>query len=167
MTSATKPITYQADLAKLPRALVPLLERRQWAVWRWTRAGDRWSKPPFQARNPQQQASVKDPGTWSDYATALATVQAGHADGLTYVDRAGRLRRARPDLPMAPLKRDPLSTGPSSCWDEHCTAIARSRHPVAAYASGAPRLGMRCTANLRSIAMPMPRSSSSAVPAKH
>ena len=31
-----KPITHQRDLAKLPRALMPLIERPQWAVWRWT-----------------------------------------------------------------------------------------------------------------------------------
>ena len=27
----------------------------------------------------------KDPSTWSDYATALAAVQAGHADGISYM----------------------------------------------------------------------------------
>jgi len=29
-----KPTTHQGDLAKLPRALTPLLERPQWVVWR-------------------------------------------------------------------------------------------------------------------------------------
>ena len=80
-----KPITVQAELAKLPRALAPLIERRQWAVWKWTKQGDNWQKPPFMATQQQRHASTKDPGTWSDYATALATVQAGQADGISYI----------------------------------------------------------------------------------
>ena len=82
----TKPVTHQGDLAKLPRALAPLSERPQWAVWRWTqKPNGRWQKPPYQARDPRRHASTKDSDTWSDYATALATVQAGKADGISYV----------------------------------------------------------------------------------
>ena len=82
----TKPTTHQRDLAKLPRALAPLIERPQWCVWRWTQKLDgKWQKPPYQARDPQRHASSTDPSTWSDYLTALAAVQAGHADGITYV----------------------------------------------------------------------------------
>ena len=45
-----KPTTHQGDLAKLPRALAPLVERPQWVVWRWTQQGNgRWQKPPYQA----------------------------------------------------------------------------------------------------------------------
>jgi Protein of unknown function (DUF3987) len=81
-----KPTTYIGDLAKLPNALAPLIERPQWCVWRWTQKPDgTWQKPPFQARDPERHASTKGGETWSDYATALATVQAGHADGLTYI----------------------------------------------------------------------------------
>jgi putative DNA primase/helicase len=80
------PITYQRDLAKLPSALTPLLERPQWAVWRWTQLENgNWQKPPFMARQPQRHASTKDPATWSDYLTALTTVQAGDADGISYI----------------------------------------------------------------------------------
>ena len=82
----TKPTTHQRDLAKLPRALAPLIERPQWCVWRWTQKLDgKWQKPPYQARDPQRHASTTDPSTWSDYPTALAAVQAGHADGITYM----------------------------------------------------------------------------------
>src|SRR5215510_11977962 len=85
-TCNTKPITYQRNLAKLPRALAPLIERRQWAVWRWTRRDNgTWQKPPFMATQSQRHASTKDSSTWSDYATALAAVQAGHADGISYI----------------------------------------------------------------------------------
>ena len=80
-----KPITHQGDLAKLPKALAPLVERPQWAVWRWTLKKGCWQKPPFMATAPERHASVTDPGTWSDYSSALAVVQAGKADGISYV----------------------------------------------------------------------------------
>ena len=81
-----KPTTHQRDLAKLPRALAPLIEREQWAVWKWTQRPDgSWQKPPFQARDPERHASTSDPVTWADYHAALAAVQAGHADGISYV----------------------------------------------------------------------------------
>jgi hypothetical protein len=84
-TNTAKPKTCQADLAKLPR-LAPLLERPQWAVWRWTQQDNgRWQKPPFIATRPERHASTKDPGTWAVYDTALAAVQAGHADGISYI----------------------------------------------------------------------------------
>src|SRR5262245_19626234 len=88
MTTAVNkpPVTHQRNLAKPPRALAPLIERRQWAVWRWTRRDNgTWQKPPFMATQPQRHASTKDSSTWSDYATALTAVQAGHADGISYI----------------------------------------------------------------------------------
>src|SRR5262245_34537275 len=81
-----KPTTYQRNLAKLPPALAPLIERPQWCVWRWTQKPDgSWQKPPFQAVQPDRHASTNDPDTWADYSTALAAVQAGHADGISYI----------------------------------------------------------------------------------
>src|SRR5262249_4642066 len=85
-THNTKPITHQGNLAKLPKALAPLIERKQWAVWRLTQKPDgSWQKPPLQPAQPDRHASTSDPSTWPDYATALATVQAGHADGISYI----------------------------------------------------------------------------------
>ena len=85
-TITAKPTTYQADLAKLPRALAPLLERPQWAIWRWVpKPGGGWQKPPFMATQPERHASVTDPATWAEYSTALATVQAGRGDGLSFI----------------------------------------------------------------------------------
>jgi len=82
----TQPVTHQGNLAKLPKALAPLIERPQWAVWRWTQKPDRsWQKPPFMALQPDRHASTSDSNTWADYWTALATVQAGHADGISYI----------------------------------------------------------------------------------
>jgi AAA domain len=84
--SDVRPTTHQGDLAKLPRALAPLIERPQWAVWRWTRSENgRWQKPPFMAMQPERHASTKDASTWSDYATALDVVRTGKAEGITYV----------------------------------------------------------------------------------
>jgi hypothetical protein len=81
-----KPITCQSDLAKLPRALAPLIERPQWAVWRWTQKPDgTWQKPPFQAMRPDYNASITDPSTWADYEAALDAVETRRADGITYM----------------------------------------------------------------------------------
>jgi len=81
-----KPITHRGNLARLPKALAPLIARPQWAVWRWTQKPDgSWQKPPFQALQPDRHARTSDPSTWTDYTTALATVQAGRADGLSYI----------------------------------------------------------------------------------
>ena len=86
MSTNNKPTTHQGDLAKLPRALAPLVERPQWAVWRWTqRANGTWQKPPFMAARAAAPRQHQGSSTWSDYATALAAVQAGNADGITYV----------------------------------------------------------------------------------
>jgi hypothetical protein len=65
---------------------MPLIERPQWAIWRWTQQDNgRWQKPPFMATQPERHASTKDPSTWTDYSTALAAVQAGYADGISYI----------------------------------------------------------------------------------
>jgi hypothetical protein len=81
-----KPITHQADLAKLPRALAPLVERPQWGIWRWTQLPNGgWQKPPYIAAQPNRHVSTSDPNTWTNYATALAAVQAGYGDGISYI----------------------------------------------------------------------------------
>jgi AAA domain len=86
MSSNNKPITQQRNLAKLPQALAPLIERPQWTVWKWTQKPDgSWQKPPFMATQLDRHASTTDPSTWNSYETALATVQAGHADGISYI----------------------------------------------------------------------------------
>jgi hypothetical protein len=83
MTRNDTPITYQGDLAKLPKALALLIARKQWCVWRWTQKPDgSWQKPPFMALQPERHANTNAPATWTDYAKALATVQ---ADGISYI----------------------------------------------------------------------------------
>jgi len=80
----SKPTIYAGDLTKPPVALRPLLVRPQWAIWRLEWTGNRWTKPPFQACNPQRHASIADPSTWTDYATAVAAA-AEHGDGVSYI----------------------------------------------------------------------------------
>ena len=86
MSDTTKPITQQADLAKLPRALAPLIERPQWCIWRWelTEKGP-LAEAALSGTQPERHASTSDPSTWTTYSTALAAVQAGHGDGISYV----------------------------------------------------------------------------------
>jgi len=83
-TKPPKPTLYGSDLANPPAALRPLLERPQWAIWRLTWDGKRWSKPPFMAREPERIASSADPGVWVDYTTAVAAA-AKYGDGVTYI----------------------------------------------------------------------------------
>jgi hypothetical protein len=79
-----KPTLYCGDLANPPAALQPLLARPQWAIWRLTWDGARWTKPPFQARDPQRYANSADSSTWVDYPTAVAAA-ADCGDGVSYV----------------------------------------------------------------------------------
>jgi hypothetical protein len=86
MDASGRPTTCQANLANLPPALAPLLERKQWCVWRWIKRPDgSWQKPPFVAADPMRHASTTDPSTWTTYTNALATVQMKYATGLTYM----------------------------------------------------------------------------------
>jgi hypothetical protein len=84
-TSSGKPTLVCGDLANPPVALRPLLERPQWTIWRLTWDNNRWTKPPFQARDPQQHASSADSSTWVDYETAVAAVAAKQGNGVTYM----------------------------------------------------------------------------------
>jgi hypothetical protein len=62
------------------------MARPQWAVWKYEqRAVGSWQKPPYQARNPRDKASTTNPETWASYTEALATAQAGLANGITYI----------------------------------------------------------------------------------
>jgi hypothetical protein len=86
MKTTTRPPTHQKNLAKLPAALAPLVQRPQWAIWRWTQRANRgWQKPPFMASDPNRHASTTDPSTWATCEAALAAVQAGHGDGISFI----------------------------------------------------------------------------------
>ena len=86
-----KPRTYNADLARLPAALLPLTAQRRWVVWPWEAratkngAAVKWTKPPRMAHDPSRNARSNDPETWGSYADAVAAVAAGNADGIGYM----------------------------------------------------------------------------------
>src|SRR5262249_38193061 len=129
---AGRPTTFQADLAKLPAALAPLIERPQWAIWRWTRKPDgSWQKPPFQARDPQRNASTGKPNTWTDYDTALMAVQAGSGEGISYI--------LTPDDPFAALDldrcRDP-KTGSIAEWAQQLFNQSRTYAEISPSGTG-------------------------------
>ena len=131
-----QPITRQGDLAKLPLALKPLVERPQWAVWKWIQQTNGcWQKPPFQALDPQHHASTKNPETWSDYATALATVQAGKADGISFVMTAAD--------PFAAIDlddcRDP-ENGSIDVWAQNFLDVARHTYSEITPSGGGCRI---------------------------
>jgi hypothetical protein len=82
-----RPKTHNGNLADLPPPLRPLIERDQWAIWRWTVQGGKWQKPPFQVRDPDKHVSTADPSTWATYnASALAVAAGiGGCDGITFI----------------------------------------------------------------------------------
>ena len=86
---SAKPRTFQGDLENLPVALAPLTQQNRWVVWSWEERTRKdgtttWTKPPFNARSPQDNAKSDDPTTWSSYEEAVKAVAAGDADGIGY-----------------------------------------------------------------------------------
>jgi putative DNA primase/helicase len=84
-----KPRTFNGDLGNLPAALERLTAEPRWLLWKWETRRDKngglkWTKPPYQARYPRQNAKSDDPETWGSYADAVAAVAAGDADGIGY-----------------------------------------------------------------------------------
>jgi predicted P-loop ATPase len=66
----------------LPPALAKYTGQKVWVVWKHATRKGKPTKPPYQACNPHQLASSRDPATWADFNTALAAYQAGKADGV-------------------------------------------------------------------------------------
>src|SRR5262245_56939679 len=79
------PPTHNGDLANPPAALSPLCLMPNWVDWRWQDGGRSWTKPPFQATDPDRHAANNDPRTWSSRSAAVAAVLAGRATGVGFV----------------------------------------------------------------------------------
>src|SRR4051794_39006550 len=92
MSSAARPprpVSLQGNLRNLPHTLAPLKELPNWVCWRyeWKVSKNdvgKWTKPPFQPKNPQQYARNNDPTTWGTYPQALAAFEAGKCDGIGF-----------------------------------------------------------------------------------
>jgi len=72
---------------KLPAALTPLVEypRPHWVIWRKVLKNGKFTKVPYQARNPQRKAETDDPSTWATYEQALAAAKTDGVDGIGFV----------------------------------------------------------------------------------
>jgi len=69
-----------------PAALAHLKAISGWVIWRWveTKPG-KFTKPPFQPRHPDRNASNRNPAHWSDFKTAIARVREDRAKGTGFV----------------------------------------------------------------------------------
>ena len=88
------------------------------------------------AAEPQRHASTKDPSTWSDYATALAAVQAGHADGISYILTEQDSFAAIDIDNCRHLGNLRSTSGRRISWTSAATAMAKSRRAAPAAGSG-------------------------------
>jgi hypothetical protein len=82
MTTISKPRTFNADLAHLPAALLPLTRKKCWVIWKWEARGDRWTKPPYQPRFHNEPAKSNDPATWGTYEDAVLAFAQGLCNGI-------------------------------------------------------------------------------------
>jgi hypothetical protein len=65
--------------------LIPaeLRERPQWVCWRYEKRGDKFTKPPIDARNGR--AAHDNPATWTDYTALEAYERNRNLNGIGYV----------------------------------------------------------------------------------
>jgi hypothetical protein len=82
-----KPRTFNADLTRLPAALLPLTKLRRWVIWKWEeresgKGKTKWTKPPYQPKFPKTPAKSNDPSTWGTYEDAVLTFTKGECDGI-------------------------------------------------------------------------------------
>jgi hypothetical protein len=67
-----KPETFCGDLHNLPNALAALIGRPHWVLWRWEKAGNKFTKVPYQPSG--RKAKNNDPKTWNSYDVVLKAV---------------------------------------------------------------------------------------------
>ena len=69
--SGSKPKRTNPVIDRIP---LELRERAQWVCWKYEKRDDRWTKVPVSAKT-KKSASSTDPGTWTDFETALDAFQ--------------------------------------------------------------------------------------------
>jgi len=62
-----------------------LRTHKRWLVWRLETRVGKTTKVPYQAMNPKKLASSTNSDTWSDFWSAVATVEEGQAEGIGFV----------------------------------------------------------------------------------
>jgi hypothetical protein len=60
-----------------------LRKRPQWVLWRREERDGKWTKAPWQARQPDRRASSSDSKTWATFTEAIAAIE--EADGIGFV----------------------------------------------------------------------------------
>src|SRR5262245_59440733 len=61
------------------------MELKRWVVWKYEPSPTgKLTKIPYQPRDPLRKAKSTKPGTWGDYATACAAVDAQEAEGIGF-----------------------------------------------------------------------------------
>jgi AAA domain len=75
-----KPETFCGDLHNLPPALASLIGRPHWVLWRWEKAGDKFTKVPYQPSG--RRAKNNDSKTWSSYDVVLKAM--ANFDGIGF-----------------------------------------------------------------------------------
>src|SRR5262249_44942192 len=107
-----RPKTYNGDLSKLPPALSYLRAQPVWLCWRWFWNGNKWTKPPYCADNPERYAATNNPETWGTHEQAVKQVLDGKADGIGFALKDSNIGAV--DLDHC---RDP-ETGVIESWAE-------------------------------------------------
>lgn len=75
-TSLPKPPRVDVHTDNIPHELTT---QKRWVVWRYAWRSDKWTKPPYQARNPKAKAMSNNPETWATFNHAV-TAYKEHAD---------------------------------------------------------------------------------------
>jgi hypothetical protein len=125
MPTPPKPTTYCGDLEHLSPALMPLIKDDHWVGWRWAlrKSKDgtqKWTKPPYQVRNPNRLAKNNDPATWGPFNVGLALARKKKLEGLGFVLFKSNI--AAVDIDHV---RDP-NTGLSAPWAEQLIEEAKA-----------------------------------------
>jgi hypothetical protein len=125
MPTPSKPTTYCGDLEHLPPALMPLTKDDHWVGWRWelrkSKDGtQKWTKPPYQVRNPNRLAKNNDPATWGPFDIGLAWTRKKKLEGLGFALFKSGI--AAVDIDHV---RDP-NTGLTAPWAEQLIEEARA-----------------------------------------
>ena len=68
----SKPETFSGNLHSLPIVLESLVKLPHWVLWRWEKAGKKYTKVPYQPNG--KKAKNNDPKTWNSYDVVLKAV---------------------------------------------------------------------------------------------
>jgi hypothetical protein len=83
VSECARPVSTTSNL-QLENIPAELKAVPQWVVWRYERAGAKWTKIPFDAKTGRK-ASATNPKTWSTLEAAVSAAQQNRLDGIGFV----------------------------------------------------------------------------------